>query len=464
MKVFGFEISRQKAAVPVTTIPSGWWEAIKESFPGAWQRNVELRLDNVLTYSAVYSCSTLISSDIGKMGLRLVRPQGDIWVETENPKYSPVLKKPNHYQTRIKFIEQWVLSKLIYGNTYVLKERAADKTVVRLYILDPRRVKVLVADDGSVYYDLGEDKLSGIPGQRIGVPASEIIHDINAAFYHPLCGISPISACGLAATQGLYIQNNSAKFFQGGSRPGGIIYAPGPITNDQARALKEHWEQNYSGANMGKTAVLGDGLKFEAVTITNEDSQLIEQLKWTAETVCTAFHVPPFMIGVGEAPSYDNVEALLQLYYSQCLQIHIESIELLLDEGLGLTELGKELGTEFDLNDLLRMDTSSKVKSWGDLVKAGIASPNEARTNFSLGPVDGGDTPYLQQQNYSLAALDKRDTGPDPFGKAKPEPAAAELSKPVADSDDDEATPQEQASALIAVLKQELVDARYDIH
>ena len=33
-------------------------------------------------------------------------------------------------------------------------------------------------------------------------------------------------------------------------------------------------------------------------------------------------------------------------------------------------------------------------------------------------PVEGGDSPYLQQQNYSLEALAKRDAASDPFAPA----------------------------------------------
>lgn len=68
------------------------------------------------------------------------------------------------------------------------------------------------------------------------------------------------------------------------------------------------------------------------------DAQTVEQLKMTAEIVCSVFRVPAYKIGVGQPPSSDNVEALEQQYYSQCLQTLIESIELLLDEAL---ETGK---------------------------------------------------------------------------------------------------------------------------
>ena len=36
----------------------------------------------------------------------------------------------------------------------------------------------------------------------------------------------------------------------------------------------------------------------------------VEQRKLTSETVCSVFHVPAYMVGVGPAPTYNNIEAL----------------------------------------------------------------------------------------------------------------------------------------------------------
>jgi hypothetical protein len=47
--------------------------------------------------------------------------------------------------------------------------------------------------------------------------------------------------------------------------------------------------------------------------------------------------------------------------------------------------------------------------------------------------VSGGESPYLQQQNYSLAALNKRDTGEDPFGKPAASAPAEDQMKAIAD-------------------------------
>ncbi|EOL6884690.1 phage portal protein, partial [Escherichia coli] len=141
----------------------------------------------------------------------------------------------------------------------------------------------------------------------------------------------------------------------------------------------------------------------------------VEQLKMTAEIVCSVFRVPAYKIGVGQPPSSDNVEALEQQYYSQCLQTLIESIELLLDEAL---ETGENESTEFDVTTLLRMDSERRMKTLGDAVKNTLLTPNEARKRENLPPLAGGDALYLQQQNYSLEALSRRDAREDPFASA----------------------------------------------
>ncbi|EOP0116054.1 phage portal protein, partial [Escherichia coli] len=138
--------------------------------------------------------------------------------------------------------------------------------------------------------------------------------------------------------------------------------------------------------------------------------------------------------------SSDNVEALEQQYYSQCLQTLIESIELLLDEAL---ETGENESTEFDVTTLLRMDSERRMKTLGDAVKNTLLTPNEARKRENLPPLAGGDALYLQQQNYSLEALSRRDAREDPFastGKtalAQPPDGASDGNKAITETEHD---------------------------
>lgn len=449
MRLFGLTITREKALAPVDQ-RGGWWPIVREPYTGAWQQNVEVKLDSVLGHPAAFRCISIIASDVAKMRLRLVRLTEDgVWKESESAAFSPVLRKPNRFQNRIQFFTNWMESKLVRGNAYILKERDGRGVVVRMYVLDPNRVKPLVADDGSVFYELQKDVLAGQGENSVVVPASEIIHDRWNTLFHPLVGLSPIFACGLAAIQGLNIQNNSARFFQNGSNPGGVLTAPGAISDETAQRLKSHWDANYSGENVGKVAVLGDGLTYQPMSVTAVDAQLIEQLKWSAETVCGVFGVPPHKAGFGAPPAYNNVEALNQQYYSDCLQIHVESVELCLDEGLGIGAGvkvdGVTYGTEFDLDDLLRMDTATQIDTLSKATTGGLLKPDEARRRLGEGKVEGGDAVYLQQQNYSLAALARRDAGNDPFGTGAP---ATQSDPPANDN-----TELEAARALIALQK-----------
>jgi HK97 family phage portal protein len=435
-----------------------WWPVIRESYAGAWQHNMELRTENILAFHAVYACIERIASDVAKCRLKLVEMDDDgIWREFFSPAFTPVITKPNHYQTRIQFFEAWILSKLMSGNTYIWKERDARNIVVRLYILDPACVHVLVAPNGDVYYELNRDNLAGIQ-DRITVPSSEIIHDMTTIRHHPLCGLSPMAPASLAATHGINIQRTSNTFFQNSAKPSGVLVAPDEITDDDAERIKTVWNEQLAGIKAGKIGILDRGLKFEKFTMDFVDAQLIEQLGISAKQVCSSFGVPPHMVQVGDPPSYNNIESLNQQYYSQTLQKHFEAVELLLDEGLGLTEVvGKTYGTEFELDDLLRMETKTLIAAEAEAVKAFIKSPDEARKRLNLPPVEqgAGRFPLAQQQNYSLLAIAKRDAQPDPFAPASP-PAGQPPAEPPADGGGN--VPADQAAQQRAEVVSQLAN------
>ncbi len=450
-------VSLPTGGVGVAGGTGGWYPLIREPFAGAWQRNAEISPATVSTYWADFACKTLIARDIAKLPIRLMQKDADgIWSEVQNPAFSPVLRKPNSYQTRNQFVESWILSKLSRGNTYVLKARDARRVVVALYVLDPRRVTPMIADDGSVFYKLSTDDLNVI-GSEVMAPATEIIHDrMNCD--HWLVGIPPVYASGLASMQGLNIQNQSARLFANNAQPGGVLSAPGHIPQDTVDRLKEDWEKRFGGQNFGRLAVLGDGLKFERQSLTAVEGQLVEQLKMTAEMVCSTYHVPAFMIGAGPEPATGSAQERTLRYYQQALQSLIEDFEVCLDEGLGLTER-VDLGVEFDIDNLLRMDTASQADATVKLVAGSILTPNDGRKRFNQKPLPGGDTVYMQQQNYSLAALAKRDAQEDPFGTKAP--AAPPVDPP--DDDGGDELEDEDAKSLAAWRLEKAVGALMEV-
>lgn len=418
----------QKAPVAVNAPDDrGWMTVWSGGGYTPWQLTQGFQLDidtspyRLQSNWTVFACQTLIAGDIAKLGISLMEEVDGVWQEAESPPYDRLLRKPNSFQIWQQFIECWGLSKQRRGNTYVLKDRDLATRVRAMYVLNPDKVTPLIAESGNVYYRLDADDLAGIREQVV-VPASEIIHDRFNCFFHWLVGLPPLFAGTLAAASGMVMQEESLRFFRNGARPSGILTAPQPIPDALALQYKTRWETNYNGANAGRTAVLGSGLAYTPLSRDNAvDSELTAQLKLSAEMVCTVHHVPAFKVGVAPLPANQSSELANQIYYDDCLQKLIEAIEALLNDGLGLDNVdGRELRAQFDVEGLLRMDSGTKITRMAEGVKGGLFKPNEGRAKFGLGPVDGGDSVYLQQQNFSLEALAKRDAGDDPFGTAKP--------------------------------------------
>jgi len=454
VKLFGLEITRAEKALNHPDNRGGWMPLVRESFTGAWQRNITLTADQATAFHAVFACHTLICSDIAKLGLLLVAKTGNVWQEITNPAYSPVLRKPNHFQNTPQFIAGWVNSKLARGNTYVLKKRDGRGVVTALYVLNPDRVQPLVADDGQVFYQIDTDNLANIQETQVVVPAREVIHDRFNCLFHPLVGISPLYASALAATQGTNIQHAGSNLAANGVRPSALITFPARIPPEDAARIKQTWESQYAGsAGASKLAILGEGAKFEALTMTSEEAELIDQLKYTAEIVCSTYHVPPYKIGLRD-PTFNNVQALNVEYFSQCLQIHLREMEACLDEGLGMD--GVTIGVMFDKDDLLWMDSLAQM----EVLEKGrnYLTPNEGRQRLNLPETEGGDVVLRQQQDFSLAALAKRDAQEDPFGTAKPEPVTPP--EPANDDDEERRTAAKALSALLAHSVREKLNAR----
>lgn len=428
------------------------WNLIYESFSGAWQRNITVANNSVLMNDTLFACITLIASDISKMPFKLVvwdpKQEWNSEVVDGSP-FLAVLRKPNRYQNHIQFKENWLLSKLIDGNTYVLIERDARGVVKSLYILDPNRVTVKLAEDGSVWYQLDTDTLAGIDGESVMVPASEIIHDRFNTLYHPLVGISPITAAALTAMGGIKMQEHAVKLFGNNARPGGILTASNEIDDEAAAKLRDEWNAAFSGDSAGKVAVLGEGLTFTSLAESNKDSELIQQMQWGANAICAVFHVPSYKVNVGEMPKYDNINALNTQYLTQCLQKYISQMEICMDEGLGLDTKKDDrwLEVQLDLDALLRMDSKTLSETLKIDTSAGIMKLDEARRKKNLGPMEGGDSAYLQEQNYSIAALAKRDAKEDPFAKA----ASGETNQAQTDNANDNEESASEAAAKYAM-------------
>ena len=428
MRLFGYELTlARKASVPLrpaaTGTEGGWWPLVREPYTGAWQKNDPVTTEAALSNGSVFGVVTGIAQDLSKIAppLLLEQDANGFWFETTNSAYTPVLRRPNRYQTDQQFLEQWALSRLLTGNVYVLKNYDERGVVNQLDVLNPARVKVLVAPDGSVYYELQADDLAGITNNEppVIVPARDIIHDRYNCLYHRLQGISPLYAAAAAVAQAGVIHDSSTTHFAKGGRVGGFLIAPTKLDPLSAARIEA---QIAAKAQSGSSIIVAEnGMKFEPFSATAVNSQLIEQLGWTEEKVCEVFRMPISILNSSKQPPYANAEASMLQYKSLCLVPHMTAIAKTLGHGL---QLPSYLKLEFDDTLLSWMDTGTRTAAAKSAIVAGM-SPNEVReTYYGLGPVPGGELPYLQQQNWPVATL-----------AARPAESPAPPAVPVADEE-----------------------------
>jgi len=434
VRLFGYELTLERKAVPLRPPATGsegsWWPYVREPYTGAWQLNDPLTTESALANASVFGVVSGIAQDLSKIAppLLLEQDESGFWSETQNPAYSPVLRRPNRYQTDQQFLEQWALSRLLTGNVYVLKNYDERGVVNQLDILNPARVKTLVAPDGSIYYELQADDLAGIGNDTppVIVPAKDIIHDRYNCLYHRLQGIAPLYAAAAAIGQASAIQSSSSNHFATGGRVGGFLIAPTKLDPASAQRIQAQLDAK---AKSGSSIIVADfGMKFEPFSATAVNSQLIEQLGWTEEKICEVYRMPISILNSSKQPPYANAEASMLQYKSLCLEPHMTAIAKTLGHGLNLPSY---LKLEFDDTLLIWMDTQTRTQAAQGAITSGM-SPNEVReTYYGLGPVPGGELPYLQQQNWPVSSLAERTTptpapvpAPEPEPEPEPEPAA----------------------------------------
>jgi phage portal protein BeeE len=139
-----------------------------------------------------------------------------------------------------------------------------------------------------------------------------------------------------------------------------------------------------------------------------------------------AFHVPPYKLGLDGGVKFNNMAQQDDDYRKQCLQTHMESMEQSLDKGLEYQQQGYRYRSQFDEKSLSRMDPLSRAEAYAKAIAGRYMAPNEARREEDMPPIDGGDEPFAQQQDWPLSALANRPP-PTTDQPPPPEPAPAKV-------------------------------------
>jgi HK97 family phage portal protein len=242
-------------------------------------------------------------------------------------------------------------------------------------------------------------------------PARDILHlRINVDPNQPLKGTSPIMAAAASIAASNAITGHQAAFFKKMARPSGILSTPEKLNREQMIQLREAVERRTTGKDSGGIPILGNGLKWESMSLSSQDAQLVEAFGMTVGSISRVFRVPLAMINDMTNSTFSNAEQAFSWFLSSGLGFLLEHIELELSKLFGLPFNER---VNFETKALLRSDWATRMSALGEGVIKGVYSPNEARRMEGLPEVRDGDEPRVQQQVVPLSAWNQEPPAPE---------------------------------------------------
>jgi HK97 family phage portal protein len=363
--------------------------------PSRIQLSSTYYVDYAEIYRSQESVRTVVSflaRNVAQLGLHMFERVGDDDRRrmSDHP-MALMLKQPNPWTTKYRFIQALVCDFAIYDRAYWLKTRITPESngLVRI----PPQI---VTPEGDNWLTPNGFKVDGTSGTRV-YKADEVVYFRGYGLDKDI-GISPLEALRRTLREEYAAGEMREQVMRNGARMSGYLERPkdAPEWSDTARdRFKRNWQAQYSGSGPGAggTPILEDGMQFKPVSQTARDLQYIESRKLTREEVAAAYFVPPPMIGILDHATFSNITVQQRMLYTETLGPWLsmiqEEIELQLLKDFEPEP--KRFYVEFNLREKL----SGAFEERADAIAKAVGGPtmtiNEARALDNRPPIDGGD-------------------------------------------------------------------------
>lgn len=344
--------------------------------------------DTAMQLSAVWACSRLLSETVAGLPINFTKRNG---VGGEKPMTNDVTEmfngKVNRYQTRFEFMETMMLNLVMRGNCYALKQYSGTRLVGLLPIMSSQ-VETRLLLDGSIvhyyYHDTG-----------VTVYSSEDIWHVKL-FGNGIVGLSPLGYARNTIGIALAAERRVSHVFQNGGKPSGVLMIDKKLTNDQREQVRREFNELREGNN-DRLMVLEAAMKYETISMSPGDIQLLESRRFSIEDLARYMGVPSVLINdtSGSTTWGSGIEQLVQGFYKLNLRPYLERFESSIIHNLMKPADRVGASVEFDFDALLRADQSARFESYQKALNAGLMTPDEARAKEHLPPKAGGDKLYM---------------------------------------------------------------------
>ena len=337
--------------------------------------------------SAVYACVQAISETTASLPLILFKRNGDDRERaSDHPLYRVLHDMANPEQTALEAREYMQAAVLLRGNAFARLVRGWDGQVRELWPLNPDNVTVQRTSSGLVY-DYTKD------GVLTRLLAHEVLHLRHRLGDDGVLGVSPIAAARGVVELAQAENEHGRNTFTNGAKLLGVLKFPGRLKPEQRQAIATSWaSQHAGGGNAGRTAILEEGVDFQALSMTLEDAEWIAARQFSVEEVARLFRVPPTVIGDLRNGNYSNSVEMARQFVTQTLRRHLVAWEQAIAAKC-LTDAGRRMYfAEHQVEGLLRGDSANRAAFYSSGISDGWMLKSEARKLENLPAIDGLDS------------------------------------------------------------------------
>lgn len=387
---------------PRDPVVAEWFGAGSRSATG-----LSVTPDSAMKVTAVFRAVAILSQTYASlpMGIYKQLDNGGKQLDRSHPLHDVLCKRPNKWQTSFEWREMMAGHFALRGRYYSEIVSAGGRAVDALIPLHPDRVNPFWAPDGRIAFEYSP--LNG---------PSRIILQHEMHFMHGLTtgadGITPLSPIGEgreAIGLALATEEHGARLFGNGTRLGGVLTMEGHLKDDPARKqLLDSWRDANSGVrNVGKTALLEDGLSWKELGMNNQDAQFIDSRVYQIAEIGRIFGVPLHMLSELSRSTNNNIEHQGMEFVRHTIRPGAVRREEAMERDLLSGASSRTHCISFDLDGLMRGDSAARSAFNASALQNGWRNRNEVRIKEGDNPVT--DNPamdeYTVQSNMALVQM-----------------------------------------------------------
>jgi HK97 family phage portal protein len=271
---------------------------------------------------------------------------------------------------------------LLRGNAYAEIIRDNRGAPVALFPLHPDWVSVYRVPNTRtlLYY------VSGPDGGTRRLVADEMLHFRDRSD-DGFTGKSRLHRAREAFGTAISTERFAANMFRNQAKLSGVLQHPLVIGETAVRNVADSFRQNFTGTeHAGQIAVLEEGMRWQAISVSPEDAQMLESRRFSVEQIARLYRVPPPVLGDLSNGSYSNVTELGRWFYQHTICPWLTKIESTIERALFSDEGRRNHEVEFDADELVRGDMLQRFQAYRIGREVGLYSANDLRKYENLNP------------------------------------------------------------------------------